>query len=154
MEERFFSFNLIETFFENIPMLNKNISEIFDDIINGKNVKRTYHELIFNGIDYTEAFIESLNQHGFSEMTVDQTDIHPGFRLPGFLIRNQAAIFGYVFWELFNTTQKRKLWGSVILNKKGDWKYTVSEKNQKKLWLNNSQKEEINLATYGLSLKK
>ncbi len=130
----------------------KEITDIFDEIIIGKNVKRTCHELVYLGKDYTDIFIDRMKRQNFQKTILNQISINRGFRIPGFLIKNKTAIFGYVFWELFNTKYKRKLWGSVILNKKGDWEYTISAKSKHIIWANTNLIEEINLSTYGLSI--
>jgi hypothetical protein len=128
------------------------ISTAFDDIISGLNVKRIFQKLEYNSIDYTDLFIERLKYHNYITTIVSQIKIDPGYRIPGFLLQNKSAIFGYVFWEIFNINSKRKLWGSLIQNKKGDWKYTVSEKSKRIIWINPNQIEEINLLTYGLAI--
>ena len=129
------------------------ISIIFTEIITGKNVKRIFHELEYNNVDYTNLFIERLKLNKYLETPISEIKVGPGFRIPGFLLRNKSAIFGYVSWEIFNAKSKRKLWGSLILNNKGDWKYTVSDKSKTKIWVNPNQIEEINISTYGLALK-
>ena len=129
------------------------ISITFNEIITGKNVKRIFHELEYNNVDYTELFVERLKLHKYLVTTISEIKVEPGFRIPGFLLRNKSAIFGYVGWEIFTAKSKRLLWGSLIQNIKGDWKYTVSDKSKTKIWVNPNQIEEITISSYGLALK-
>lgn len=47
--------------------------------------------------------------------------IEPGERVPAFCIMDGKAHFGWVFWEVFSSDRKRKLFGSCMKNTKGDW---------------------------------
>lgn len=90
-------------------------------IVEGKIVKRSRHDLHHDGMDLALLFIEELEKRGYRKTTVDALDLRPGERIPAFFIENGIAHFGWVFWEKFTSWKIRKLWGSVIKNKKGDW---------------------------------
>ena len=124
---------------------NWEISEILDDIILGRGVKRSVHNLEYDQFLYTSLFIDRLRIYKYRPCRVSDISIEIGWRAPAFLISNKIAIFGYVFWELFTETKKRKLFGSVIKNAKGDWKYTLSDKNNDIVFVNLDHQEEIDI---------
>lgn len=90
-------------------------------IIEGKAVKRIRHDLVYDGNDLTGVFIEELGKHGYHPTTVGQVEIEPGERVPAFYLNERIAYFGWVFWEQFTSWKLRKLWGSIIKDKRGDW---------------------------------
>ena len=124
---------------------NWEIIEILDDIILGRGVKRTLHDLEYDGVIYSSSFIDRLRLYKYRPLILDQIHVSVGYRIPAFLLKDKTAIFGYVFWELFSENKKRKLWGSVVKNEKGDWKYTVSAKSRQILFVNTDKEEEFDM---------
>ena len=114
-------------------------------IIEGKIVKRIRHELIYEGKDLTALFVEELKRCGFLPTTVDQVHAQPGERVPAFYIEKSVAYFGWVFWEQFTSWKIRKLWGSVIKNKRGDWDIQISATRQTIIYANESLKLEMDI---------
>jgi hypothetical protein len=104
-------------------MTPSELQEVFTDIILGNGVHRSKHDLAEYGTDLTPAFTEALLRCGFSPMTVGETAVEPGQRIPAFYLRDQTAYFGWVFWEKFSRLRLRKLFGTVVRNTKGDWLY-------------------------------
>lgn len=121
------------------------ISAILDDIILGRGVKRSVHNLEYGSSIYASLFIDRLRLYKYQPRRVKEIDIEVSWRAPAFLINNKTAIFGYVFWELFTESKKRKLFGSVVKNEKGDWKYTLSENNNDIVFVNLDRQEEIDI---------
>lgn len=121
------------------------LPEIFDDIVLGRNVKRSLHHLVYEEIPYIELFKTRLRYNRYWPTNVNDVHVNPGFRIPAFYIENYTAIFGYVFWEVFNKRKMHKLWGSTIKNEFGDWKYIISGQQNKMIWANLHLKEEIDL---------
>ena len=115
------------------------------EIIAGKTVKRARHELRFNGKDLTSEFIEELAHQGFAAATVGCVNVAPGERVPAFLIENDVAWFGWVFWEQFTSWKIRKLWGSVVKNAKGDWDIQIPETRSTTIYANESLKLEMDI---------
>jgi hypothetical protein len=103
------------------------IDGAFSDIIDGRNVKRSRHNLQWGTRDYTVAFVRALQLHGYSPVIVRDIHVAPGERVPAFCIDNATAFFGWVFWEKFSPVRMRKLFGSVIRNEKGDWAVQIPE---------------------------
>lgn len=124
---------------------NWQITEIFDDIVLGRGVKRAIHNLEYDGSIYTELFLERLQLYKFRPAPLKKIQIGVGKRAPAFYIHGKTAIFGYVFWEMFSETRKRKLWGSVIRNAKGDWKYVLPGNSNNVVFINMDKQEEIDI---------
>lgn len=101
------------------------ILEALRDFITGEGVERVRLELTLHDRDLTEAFIGQLERLGFLPTTVADVNVQPGERIPAFLIQDRTAFFGWVFWEKFTEKKMRKLWGSVLRNRKGDWEIQI-----------------------------
>ncbi|MCK9409908.1 MAG: hypothetical protein WCX28_04660 [Bacteriovoracaceae bacterium] len=101
------------------------LNDVFREIILGTGVKRSKHELIYEGQDVTSSFIDMLPHHNFHPTMVGQAPVKPGERIPAFYISQQTAYFGWVFWEKFSQLRLRKLFGTVVRNAKGDWLYQL-----------------------------
>jgi len=127
--------------------LDKNweISEVLDDIILGRGVKRTVHSLEYDQSVITDLFISRLRLYKYHPLAVADIRVEVGYRIPAFFIQGKFAIFGYVFWEVFSENKKRKLWGSVVKNKKGDWKFVLSGNSDSIVFANLSNRQEVDL---------
>ncbi len=124
---------------------NWEISEVLDDIILGRGVKQSIHNLEYDQSLYTDLFISRLRLYKYTPMSVAQIDIPVGWRAPAFLIEGKTAIFGHVFWEVFSDRHKRKIWASVVRNEKGDWKYVLSENSSDIVFVNLAVQQEIDI---------
>lgn len=107
------------------PQSSSSLREALNAIIEGKIVKRSWHELRYNDIDVSSLFIEELHHRGYHPVTVDDVAVEPGERVPAFHVDQGVAWFGWVFWEQFTSWRLRKLWGSVVKNEKGDWSVQI-----------------------------
>jgi len=121
------------------------IAEILDDIILGRGVKRTIHDLQYDEKVYTQLFIERLQLFKFRPVAVKNIQIEVGKRSPAFYIKGKTAIFGYIFREVFSEKHKRKIWGSVVRNEKGDWKYILPGNSGEVVFINLNKQEEIDI---------
>lgn len=97
------------------------LRETLADIITGRGVKRSKHELVLDGRFVVDEFFALLKELGYHQTTVGDVDVQVGERVPAFSIEGTTAYFGWVFWEKFTDQKARKLWGSVVRNAKGDW---------------------------------
>ncbi|HTY57549.1 MAG TPA: hypothetical protein VMF59_01975, partial [Bacteroidota bacterium] len=70
---------------------------VFAEIIEGKTVKRSVHELRWGTRDVTLEFVDALTEAGYLPATVAQVSVQPGERVPGFFIEEGTAYFGWVF---------------------------------------------------------
>ncbi|MBI5365605.1 MAG: hypothetical protein HZA54_01100 [Planctomycetes bacterium] len=104
-----------------MPTDDADLCRALDTIIAGRDVKRARHELTLDGRDLTPLFRARLAASGFRPTCVADLEVPGDRRVPAFLIREGAAWFGWVFWEKFTDTKRRRLWGSVLKNAHGDW---------------------------------
>ena len=116
----------------------RDIRSVLDDIIEGKSVKRSKHELIFEGNDISPLFIKALRRHRFHPTTVDEIAIELGERIPAFYLDGTIAYFGWVFWEKFSRLRLRKLFGTVVRNAKGDWLIQLPSNSTKIIYADTS----------------
>ncbi len=123
----------------------RKLREAFRDIIQGRVVKRSRHELHWEGLDVSQVFIEELKSAGYIPTTVDAVDVAPGQRVAAFYVENTSAYFGWIFWEKFWAKRMRKLWGSVIRNAKGDWAIQITPRRRKTIYANMDEKFEMDL---------
>lgn len=124
----------------------KEIEEIFEEIISGRfNISKV--ELVYDSIDLTEIFIKKLEKLNFIPKKVKDVEVELGFRVPAFYLKNREAFFGWVFWEIFTETKKRKLFGSVLKNQRGDWEIQITENENSIIYVNELNKIEIDLST-------
>ena len=121
------------------------VRDALRDIIGGKTVKRIRHELTHDGNDLTSVFIEELQHLGYYPTTVEKVKANPGERVPAFLIKEKVVYFGWVFWEQFTSWKIRKLWGSVIKNKRGDWDIQIPATRTTTIYANESLKLEMDI---------
>ncbi|RMH65213.1 MAG: hypothetical protein D6677_03025 [Calditrichaeota bacterium] len=126
--------------------MENSLSDVFDDIILGRGVKRSVHDLIWRGRNRTALFAERLQAHGFMPIALKDAEVPPGIRIPGFLLEETGtAWFGYLFREFFTETRQRKIWGSVKRNEKGDWALILPGNSQHVVYLNTRQQQEIDI---------
>jgi hypothetical protein len=125
--------------------LLRKLQDTFHEVITGSGVKRSKHELIFDGVSVVGTFIEELRRHGYDPTTVDAVKVQPGERVPAFYIEDRTAYFGWVFWEKFTSAKLRKLWGSVIRNEKGDWAIQISSTKITTIYANQRLKVEMDI---------
>ena len=121
------------------------LREIFEDIVEGRIVKRARHNLMWGKKDCTMEFLEVLEEMRYVPMLVRDVDVKPGERVPGFFIDGATAFFGWVFWEKFSQLRLRKLFGSVVRNAKGDWAIQIPEKRTTIVYVNSSLKSEMDI---------
>jgi hypothetical protein len=137
--------SIFVTIMTSLPVVTDKVRDALREIIEGKIVKRARHTLHHNGVDLTPVFVEELERLGYVETTVGNVDAQPGERVPAFYIDNGVAYFGWVFWEQFTSWKLRKLWGSVIKNKKGDWDIQIPDTRQTKIYANKKLKLEMDI---------
>ncbi len=121
------------------------IDAALDEIITGSGVRRSKHELTIDRRDVSRRFQAALERHHYFPTTVGKVDVPPGERVPAFYLDGSTAYFGWVFWEKFTETKQRKLWGSVVLNSKGDWAIQFSQSSRTIIFANLSLKVEMDI---------
>lgn len=121
------------------------ILESLRDLAAGRGVKRAQHDLTVEGYDYSNDFIHILNELGYTPTTVADAPVEPGERIPAFYIKDSVAYFGWIFYEKFTGRTMRKLWGSVVRNRKGDWAIQLSPKKNVTVYANVKHKTEMDI---------
>ncbi|HUM00814.1 MAG TPA: hypothetical protein VL084_00890 [Thermoanaerobaculia bacterium] len=109
-----------------------------DDLILGRGVKRGRHEL---PPEVFPLFRERLVACGFVPTVVGAVEIEVGVRVPAWLLHPPLADFGTVFWEIFTPIKRRKLFGSVIRNRKGDWAIQLAPGSEQTIWVSDALAE-------------
>ena len=71
--------------------LEKKLRDAFKEIIDGKSVKRSKHELVFGGIDVSNVFIEEMYRKNYVSTTVGDVVCEQGRRVPAFTIEESFA---------------------------------------------------------------
>ncbi len=97
------------------------LEQALTDLVRGDGVRRASHTLEVDGRDVSALFFRILDAEGFCEIRIDDIEIEPGERVPAFYVDGLKAHFGWVFWEVFSESRRRKLFGSQVKNEKGDW---------------------------------
>jgi hypothetical protein len=118
---------------------------VLRDVVEGKTVKRSVHELKLGTYDVSSEFMAALDESGYIPTTVSGIDLKPGERIPAFHIESGVAFFGWVFWEKFSRIKLRKLFGSVARNSNGDWAIQLSDKRATTIYANPSLKTEMDI---------
>lgn len=108
----------------------------FRDLAAGRGVRRGRHSLEVDGRDCSALFRMALEREGFRLTTVREVAVATGERAPAFLVRDSIADFGWVFWEKFSDTRERKLFGSAVRNRRGDWAIQLGTGSREPLWVN------------------
>jgi hypothetical protein len=124
---------------------DEKIRDALRDIIRGKSVKRIKHELKLDGRDLTQTFINELERLGYYPTTVSAVNVEPGERVPAFYIDQEVAYFGWIFWEQFTSSRMRKLWGSEVKNRLGDWDIQIPATRSTIIYANESLKLEMDI---------
>jgi len=125
--------------------LDKRLRETFKEIIDGKNVKRSRHELTFGGIDVSNVFIEELDKKNYLPFTVSDVRCEEGKRVPAFAIEESRAYFGWVFWEKFTERRLRKLFGSAVKNENGNWTVQIPDGGSRIVYANTALTIEMDI---------
>ena len=121
------------------------VEEALAEIVGGRSVKRSVHELVHDGRALTAEFVGELARQGYLPLTVREVPVEPGERVPAFYIDGKIAYFGWVFWEQFTSWKIRKLWGSVVKDDRGDWRIQLPDGGRAVIYANTSLKIEMDI---------
>ena len=121
------------------------LNSAFRDFISGDGVERIKLELIYDGKNVVEQFLHVLKNLNFEPTTVSRVFVQPGERVPAFLVQDSTAYFGWIFWEKFTQKKMRKLWGSIVRNRKGDWAIQIPSNRETTIYANPALKSEMDI---------
>jgi hypothetical protein len=125
--------------------VDKRLRDAFREIIDGKTVKRSKHELMFGGVDVSNVFIEEMDKKNYLPAEVGDIRCEQGERVPAFYVEETQAYFGWVFWEKFTEGRLRKLFGTIVRNEKGDWLIQIPNGSRKIVYANTSLTAEMDI---------
>jgi len=121
------------------PPDNRAVVDALGAIIEGTSVTRSRHDLTWEGRSLADLFRSELIRHGFVPLSVAEATVALGERAPAFHLEGDTAYFGWVFWEKFTQNRRRKLFGSVVRNAKGDWLIQISVRQATPVYVNLSR---------------
>lgn len=125
--------------------LDKRLRDAFREIIDGKTVKRSKHELVFGGIDVSNVFVDEMNKRDYLPIAVGDIPCGQGHCVPAFYVEELHAYFGWVFWEKFTEGRLRKLFGSVVRKEQGDWLIQIPARSRRIVYANTSLTIEMDI---------
>ena len=73
--------------------LDKRLREAFREIIDGKTVKRSKHELMFGGIDVSNVFVDEMDKKNYLPAAVGDIACEQGATRSGILYRRASGVF-------------------------------------------------------------
>ena len=86
--------------------------------------------------------------NGFQPMTVRESPIEAGERIPAFHIVGDEADFGYIRWEIFTPKSRRKLFASERRRTDNDeWAVQLNLSSPVKVWAAPALKERHDVDT-------
>jgi len=128
--------------------VDRDLTAALDDLILGRGVARGRHSLVFQGRLVRGEFEERLAANGFRPMTVRETQIEPGERVPAFYLHDDLADFGYVRWEIFTPRSRRKLFASEHRRPDNDeWAVQLNLTSPERVWANPALEERHDVDT-------
>lgn len=119
------------------------VLEIFDDFILGKNIKRTKHHLLYDGYLMLKPFIDRLCTYKYQPVQLKSIQVEMGKRIPAFYLKEDYAIFGYVFLATDSGDNTQTIFGSAERDEKGQSKYIVRGTQDTIVFVNLNQREDI-----------
>ena len=128
--------------------MDHELSSALDDLILGRGVARGRHSMRFRDRIVRAELEERLAANGFRLLTVSETQIEPGEKVPAFYLHDEVADFGYIRWEIFTPRSRRKLFASEHRRPDNDeWDVQLNLASQEKVWANPALKERHDVET-------
>ena len=131
-----------------IASMDAELAGALDDLILGRGVARGRHSLLYGGRLAIAEIEERLIANGFRPMTVRETPIEPGEKIPAFHLHDDVADFGYIRWEIFTPSSRRKLFASEYRRPDNDeWAIQLNLSSPVKVWASPERKESHDVET-------
>lgn len=122
--------------------IDNEIIQALDEIILGRIVKRSKHELIWEEQNIREEFIQRLLYNHFEYKKIKDVDVPIGFRCPAFLLREQWAYFGWVKWMKYDEGIYWKYFASEVRRPSGSPVIIFTSDDIKEVYVNDTSHEE------------
>ncbi|MBL7994511.1 hypothetical protein JNM05_03990 [bacterium] len=123
-------------------VIDNDIIQALDEIILGRIVKRSKHELTWDDKNIREEFIQRLLHNHFEFKKVKNVDVPIGFRCPAFLLREQWAYFGWVKWMKYDEGIYWKYFASEVRRPSGSPVIIITSDDIKEIYVNDLSHEE------------
>jgi hypothetical protein len=128
--------------------MDRELSDALDDLILGRGVARGRHSLRHRGRLVRDELVERLRANGFRPMTVRETPIEPGEKIPGFFLHDEIVDFGWIRWEIFTPTSRRKLFASEHRRPDyNEWDVQLNLASTETVWARPESKERHDVET-------
>jgi hypothetical protein len=128
--------------------MDEELAGALDDLILGRGVARGRHSLLYRGKRARAELEERLLANGFRPMTVREASIAPGEKVPAFHLHDDVADFGYIRWEIFTPSSRRKLFASEYRRPDNDeWAVQLNLSSPVKVWAAPELKEHHDVDT-------
>jgi hypothetical protein len=122
--------------------MERELADTLDDLVLGRGVARGRHDLQYRGRSVRAELEDRLAANGFLKTTVGETEIAAGERVPAFYVKDDAADFGYVRWEIFTPRSRRKLFASQRRRPDNqEWAIQLSPSSSERIWADPARKE-------------
>jgi hypothetical protein len=124
------------------------LASALDDLILGRGVARGRHSTRHQGRLVRGELEERLAANGFKLMTVREAGIEAGERIPAFYLHDEIADFGYIRWEIFTPSSRRKLFQSEYrFPDNEEWAVQLNLASPERVWGNPTLKERHDVET-------
>lgn len=128
--------------------MDRELSDALDDLILGRGVARGRHSLRHRGRLVRDEFLERLAANGFRPMTVRETPIESGEKIPGFFLHDEIVDFGWFRWEIFTPKSRRKLFASEHRRPdNNEWDVQLNLASTETVWARPESKEKHDVET-------
>jgi len=128
--------------------MDTELAAALDDLILGRGVARGRHSLRHQGRMVREEFLGRLEANGFRPTTVREAAIAAGERIPAFHVRDDVADFGYIRWEIFTPSSRRKLFQSEHRRPDNqEWAVQLNLGSAEKVWASRERMERHDVDT-------
>jgi hypothetical protein len=122
--------------------MDAELASALDDLILGRGVARGRHALVHQGRGVRAEFTERLAANGFAPMTVREAPIEAGERIPAFRLDGDAVDFGWLRWEIFTPSSRRKLFASERRRRDNEeWAVQIAPGSPEAVWACPERKE-------------
>jgi len=128
--------------------MDAELSSALDDLSLGRGGARGRHSMRFRDRIVGTELEDRLAANGFRPMTVRETEIEPGEKIPAFYLHDEVVDFGYIRWEIFTPRSRRKLFASEHRRQDNDeWAVQLNLSSREKVWANPALKEKHDVDT-------
>jgi len=128
--------------------MEKDLSDVLDDLVLGRGVARGRHELRYRDRPVRDEFLQRLRANEFRPLTVREAEIEPGEKIPAFHVHDDSVDFGWIRWEIFTPKSRRKLFASERRGPDNDeWAVQLNLSSSEKVWASPERRQRHDVET-------